>query len=547
MMHRRGFTSAALRATVGLAVLGAAADAWAQNLLINPGFESPAEPPAVNSNCAGWTFVLDCQRAPFAQNDPSHPDPSSEFGIWAKTFQPAGGGIFQDVGGLTPGANYELRAHLFIEPGFLTITDPVAAVMRVEWLGGAQNELSITPASNPPTNAWTPFSLMATAPAGATSARIFFGWEDGGPGTGAQSVLFDEARFIGPGSPPINSTWIINGSGNWLTPGNWANGVAPNTPGATAELFGAITSAQTIFANTAVTVGFINFNNANQYVIAGAGSMTLQVNSGTAGISVSQGSHKINLPFRFNSNANVNVNAGAALNFADPVTVAAGRNVDTTGNVSFNAPLTIEAGGTIGIGANTRMFGAPSLGANARINIRSNGVAFDYNPGASPFSTIRSQIVSGFAGGAWNGPGIISTTSNNSTHGIGYAEATAIFSSFPATFLGMQVDADTVLVRRTRYGDANLDGQVNLQDFNRLASAFGTTGTAVWSQGDFNYDGNVNLQDFNRLASNFGLSAAGPEVTPDDWARLGAAVPEPTSLVFFGVAASVAASRRRRR
>jgi hypothetical protein len=386
---------------------------------------------------------------------------------------------------------------------------------------------------------------MATAPAGATSARIFFGWEDGGPGTGAQSVLFDEARFIGPGSPPINSTWIINGSGNWLTPGNWANGVAPNTAGATAELFGANTSAQTIFANTGVTVGFINFNNANQYVIAGAGSMTLQVNAGAAGISVASGSHKINLPFRFASDANVNVSAGAALNFADPVTVAAGRNVDTTGNVSFNAPLTIEAGGTIGIGSNARMFGAPSLGANARINIRSNGVAFDYNPGSSPLGTIRSQIISGFAGGAWNGPGIISTTSNNSTHGIGYAEATAIFSSFPATFLGMQVDATSVLVRRTRYGDANLDGQVNLQDFNRLASAFGTTG--VWSQGDFNYDGNVNLQDFNRLASNFGLSAAGPEVTPQDWARLGAAVPEPTSLALFGVAASVAMSRRRRR
>ena len=55
MMHRRGFTSAALRATVGLVALGAAADAWAQNLLINPGFESPAEPPGVNTNCAGWT------------------------------------------------------------------------------------------------------------------------------------------------------------------------------------------------------------------------------------------------------------------------------------------------------------------------------------------------------------------------------------------------------------------------------------------------------------------------------------------------------------
>ena len=104
MMHRRRFTSAALRAAVGLAALGTAADAWAQNLLVNPGFEAPLIlPPAVNSECAGWTFTLDCQRAPFQQNHASHPDPTSEYGIWAKTFQPAGGGIFQVDLGNEPG------------------------------------------------------------------------------------------------------------------------------------------------------------------------------------------------------------------------------------------------------------------------------------------------------------------------------------------------------------------------------------------------------------------------------------------------------------
>jgi hypothetical protein len=114
-----------------------------------------------------------------------------------------------------------------------------------------------------------------------------------------------------------------------------------------------------------------------------------------------------------------------------------------------------------------------------------------------------------------------------------------------ATFAGEPLVANSVLLAYTRYGDADLNGQVNLQDFNRLASAFGTTDTAVWSQGDFNYDGNVNLQDFNRLASNFGLSAAGPEVTPDDWARLGAAVPEPGAASVL-VAMAMTTLRRRR-
>jgi hypothetical protein len=105
------------------------------------------------------------------------------------------------------------------------------------------------------------------------------------------------------------------------------------------------------------------------------------------------------------------------------------------------------------------------------------------------------------------------------------------------------VDDTAVLVKFTRYGDANLDGQVNLADFNALAANFGQS-NRFWRQGDFNYDGTVNLQDFNRLAANFGLSAAGPQVTPHDWARLGAAVPEPAVAC---VALTLLLPRRKRR
>jgi hypothetical protein len=86
---------------------------------------------------------------------------------------------------------------------------------------------------------------------------------------------------------------------------------------------------------------------------------------------------------------------------------------------------------------------------------------------------------------------------------------------------------------------------VNLADFNKLASNFGQT-ARFWTEGDFNYDGIVNLADFNLLASNFGLSAAGSEVTPQNWANLAAAVPEPTSLILSGVPALAGMWRRRR-
>jgi hypothetical protein len=67
-----------------------------------------------------------------------------------------------------------------------------------------------------------------------------------------------------------------------------------------------------------------------------------------------------------------------------------------------------------------------------------------------------------------------------------------------------------VLVRHTIYGDTNLDRNVNLTDFNKLAANFGSAGG--WSQGNLNYDATVNLGDFNLLAGNFGTSLS-PAIT----------------------------------
>ena len=71
-----------------------------------------------------------------------------------------------------------------------------------------------------------------------------------------------------------------------------------------------------------------------------------------------------------------------------------------------------------------------------------------------------------------------------------------------------QADADFLVtgVIGTAFGDANLDGRVNLQDFTVLANNFGDD-DAGFASGDFNGDGRVNLQDFTLLANNFGFAA----------------------------------------
>jgi hypothetical protein len=58
-------------------------------------------------------------------------------------------------------------------------------------------------------------------------------------------------------------------------------------------------------------------------------------------------------------------------------------------------------------------------------------------------------------------------------------------------------------------GDATRDRTVNSDDFNVLATHFGTGGNN-FDDGDFTYDALVNSDDFNALATNFGVTLGAP-------------------------------------
>jgi hypothetical protein len=139
----------------------------------------------------------------------------------------------------------------------------------------------------------------------------------------------------------------------------------------------------------------------------------------------------------------------------------------------------------------------------SRLDLLSPYFIIDYS-GATPMPHVAALLRSGYADGSWTGLGI--STSVPPGLAIGFSEASELFQTFPATFFDFPVDDSTVLLRLTRYGDANLDGAVNLSDFNRLAGSFGNSGTA-WSRGDFNFDSRSNLADFNLLAAQFGQSS----------------------------------------
>ena len=197
--------------------------------------------------------------------------------------------------------------------------------------------------------------------------------------------------------------------------------------------------------------------------------------------------------------------------------------------------------------------------AGGQVDITNNGMVVDYAAATpSPIADIRSALAAGYAGGPWNGPGII--TSNAQTDprlAVGYGEASTILGPTGGNFLGQPVDGSAIVMRHTLSGDADLDTLVDFDDLARLAQNYNNTdGNRVWTDGDFTYDGDVDFDDLAKMAQNYNtfLPAAAeiaqlgaPAGFAEDVARAFAQVPEPGALTVLALAGGVLAGRRRRR
>jgi hypothetical protein len=366
------------------------------------------------------------------------------------------------------------------------------------------------------------------------------------------------ANFVPP--QLAGSTWNFNGNGLWSESGKWSGSI-PDAVGAVAIFGTAIGNPSTITLDSNRVIGSANFNSPVKYTIAGSNTLTMDSTSGLATMNViGAGAHEISANVHLGDPTIVDVAvAGSSLRLSGNMTSAAAAGLGKTGPGTLEAKhvrasLLHVAAGTVRVLANGTSAASSNVktltvDAGTTLDVTNNAFVVDYGtpapgPEAEPFDTIRSRIIAAYNGGAWDQPGITSSLANSNTHAVGYAESSAL-TTIPPIFVG--ADSTSVLFRYTRYGDADLSGNVNSDDFNRLASSFGLSGK-VWTDGDFNYNGTVNSDDFNLLAGSFGLSAgADGVVDPEDWAALAAAVPEPsTALLFCGLATSVASFRRRR-
>jgi len=192
-------------------------------------------------------------------------------------------------------------------------------------------------------------------------------------------------------------------------------------------------------------------------------------------------------------------------------------------------------------------FTTSPTGETLRFNLGLDDVTIGGSTGQQPGLTIATvapggtlhrhlnTFLQGPGGGGAPADGVYFTNIRLVSSAGSVAPSDALYLIFNNGATESQFDAALQYVSNPLPGDANFDGAVNLQDFNILASNFGTT-DRFWYQGDFNGDLRVNLQDFNLLAGHFGQTNASP----------GIAVPEPTLFALVSALASLLMARRRR-
>ncbi len=368
-------------------------------------------------------------------------------------------------------------------------------------------------------------------------------------------MIIDTLQSYGGVDTTGGVKWQNNVSGNWSTPANWS-GAVPNGTGAMARLSEAALTNRTVTLDAPVTVGTLQLENPNGYLIAGTSTLLLATSSGSARINVMSGAHEISTGVRLNSSTIITVPTGSKLTISGDMSSAPFASLTKAGRgelaVKHVRAATLNiTGGKVRVVANGSDSGVSYLSgltidrtAGAALDLTDNDLVVSYS-GTSPFTTIQDLVFAGYSSTPDSTKtGIISSTGQAE----GGERILALFdnaivkmSEWPPGS-GRLIPRNSIVGSFTYLGDTNLDGVVTAQDYTAVDANIGTKpaeGTG-WLLGDANVDGLVNAQDYSVIDGSLGsgqaVRASNVSAVPEPGAGLG---------VVFGI--SVLRWGRRRR
>jgi len=423
---------------------------------------------------------------------------------------------------------------LTVEGGAIRATDPAALGSEVILDGGSldlRNDTSATFADNVTAKADT--SIRVRPEVSATGQTLWFG------------------RFLIEGNRTLTVTGADDyclGVSGMTTFDDVTGTVTVDTASADLLLPGGLALVSGAMAKTgpcAMAIG-----GAQLY----GGGAVMRVDGGTV---------------RFDSDAG----PGGQVNLAVTVT-------DAGAAVQFGATQHV-VGLEIGDGAAQILAGTGSVLVTNSLSIDETDSSLDMADGAmilnytgtSPLPQVIDWLRSGLGEGVgyWDGGGITSSAAaaeDRALTAVGVLDNADAGLGGRESFLGEDVDATSILARYTWWGDADLNGVVDSNDYDRIDNAWllwtregvGPEGGFRWAVGDFNYDGTIDSNDYDlidrawllqtgSLPTGAGSSgAAAPQVKTDVSAAPPATlrtVPDPATVGLLAVGTLILTVGRR--
>ncbi len=262
--------------------------------------------------------------------------------------------------------------------------------------------------------------------------------------------------------------------------------------------------------------GFINYGGT-------ATNEKINLNASNAASTIQMIGSPTTAAFRIDANGgadDIDIEGNA---LGNSVTVTSGAGLDTlrlnddnSGTVRVNlvqsedlAVLNILAGGllTVEAGNNKTIDVVTSTTLSGRLDLNDN---YLIRRGTTNLPFYDQRLRVGYNGGTWTTSSDLSIFSSvaasaaSAKDALGFAQAGAVGI---ATYGGLAVGANDIVIGYTQYGDTDLDRDVDFDDLLRQAQAYGTTGK-FWQNGNFNYDaaGGVTFDDLLLTAQNYGTT-----------------------------------------